>query len=176
MAKKKAPVAAETTKAAKQEAAPAETQVKTASAPKADVENAKDLEVLASGHAVETVVAQEPTPFVQPAPPPAIEPPTAPDPDEAALKAKAVQALQAEVNAIAAGRPLEAVVYRFNKKNGTQAGSSLKYYLACKLNEIENPEQPCDFTSPAGPPAEILQGAKLPAAQKGAKPKCPNCP
>lgn len=147
-----------------------------AAAPEKETQPARDLQKFAAGRPVETVKSNEPHPFqpraeskatdplpsVQPAPP---------------TKAEAIKALNAEVNAIAAGRPLESVVYRFNKRNGAQTGSSLKYYLACKLNEIENPEQPCDFISPAGPPMESLSGAGKSAAQAlQAKKKCPNCP
>ncbi len=89
----------------------------------------------------------------------------------------AKDALLQEVEAIAQGKDPALVVWRFNKKNGTQVGSSLKFYLDCKMHEIENPESPCDFSSPSGPPTApssmpAARGANTPARQPK---KCPTC-
>lgn len=89
----------------------------------------------------------------------------------------AKDALLMEVEAIAQGKDPAFIVWRFNKKNGSQVGSSLKFYLDCKMYEIENPESPCDFVSPSGPPTApssmpAARGANSPTRQPK---KCPTC-
>ena len=83
-------------------------------------------------------------------------------------------ALQAEVNAIADGKPIASVVWRFNTLSGSQSGASLKFYQDCKTNEIET-GVPCNLVSPSGAPSLSLPGSQRAYKANAVKPKCPNC-
>lgn len=76
-----------------------------------------------------------------------------PEAHAARLKIESIQALRALVEALADGKPLGSVVYRFKTANG-ETGSNLGFFLSCKTHEIETGE-PCALLEPSGPPVEV---------------------
>lgn len=98
---------------------------------------------------------------------------------EARIKAEKIAALEEEVAAVANGRELGTVVWQFETQAGGKAGTSLKFYRACKLNEIET-GQLCNFVRPvAAPVQKVAQGTKQGFAPMGVQPqamKTKNCP
>ena len=98
---------------------------------------------------------------------------------EARIKAEKIAALEEEVAEVANGRELGTVVWQFETQAGGKAGTSLKFYRACKLNEIET-GQPCNFVRPVSAPVQkVAQGTKQGFAPMGVQPqamKTKNCP
>ena len=103
--------------------------------------------------------AKQPKPEVAPAP----------VVDEKALQ---IQALEKEVIEIAGERDPAYVVWSVKTLDGRITGTSLKYYMDCKLHEIET-GTPCHFASLVGQPAQALPGALKLVAPKAKK--CPTC-
>ena len=99
------------------------------------------------------------------------KPDVAPAPvvDEKALQ---IQALEKEVIEIAGDRDPAYVVWSVKTTDGRITGTSLKYYMDCKMHEIET-GTPCHFASLVGQPAQALPGALKLVAPKAKK--CPTC-
>lgn len=90
------------------------------------------------------------------------------------------EALKNEVIQATNGAPIDNVVWRAKKKDGTSSAVSLKFYFDCKLSEIENGTD-CMFESLESAPVTIplaasknLAPAGAPITIKGVK-KCSTC-
>lgn len=87
-------------------------------------------------------------------------------------KTELIQALEKEVIEIAGDKDPAYVVWSVKTTDGRITGTSLKYYMDCKMHEIET-GTPCHFASLVGQPAQALPDALKLVAPKAKK--CPTC-